>query len=99
MIPVNFNTIATPHIGILRFPSTFSAFANYIGPRLLSRTGEQFFCVDKWSPKGRPLVDILADPGQCLVLSHCTPNLNLHIDHIFYQALILFPNLRIYANA
>jgi len=82
VIPVNFNTIATPHIGIPRFPSTFSAFANYIGPRLLSRTGPQFFCVDRWSPKGRPLLDILADP-----------------DHIFYQALILFPNLRIYANA
>ncbi|KAF9223966.1 DUF676-domain-containing protein [Gyrodon lividus] len=80
--PVNFNTVATPHIGIPRFPSTFSAIANYLGPKLLSRTGEQFFCVDKWSPKGRPLVEVLADP-----------------DHIFYQALLRFPNIRIYANA
>lgn len=73
VIPVNFNTVATPHIGIPRFPSTFSAIANYIGPRFLSRTGEQFFCVDKWSPKGRPLVDILADPGQyvrCMRVPH-----------------------------
>lgn len=64
VMPVNFNTIATPHVGIPRFPSTFSAIASYIGPRLLSRTGEQFFCVDKWSPRGRPLLDVLADPGQ-----------------------------------
>ncbi|KAF8845086.1 DUF676-domain-containing protein [Paxillus ammoniavirescens] len=80
--PVNFNTVATPHIGIPRFASTFSAITSYLGPKLLSRTGEQFFCVDKWSPKGRPLVEVLADP-----------------DHIFYQALLSFPNVRIYANA
>ncbi|KAG1907847.1 putative serine esterase-domain-containing protein [Suillus fuscotomentosus] len=80
--PVNFNTLATPHIGIPRFPSTFSSISAFLGPKLLSRSGEQFFCVDKWSPRGRPLVEVLADP-----------------DRIFYQALILFPNIRIYANA
>ncbi|EIW79386.1 DUF676-domain-containing protein [Coniophora puteana RWD-64-598 SS2] len=80
--PVNFNTIATPHIGIPRFQSTFSSIASFLGPRLLSRTGEQFFGVDKWSPSGRSLLEVLADP-----------------DHIFHQALVLFPNLRIYANA
>lgn len=63
VIPVNFNTVATPHVGIPRLPSTLSTIANYIGPRFLSRTGEQFFCVDKWSPKGRPLLEVLADPG------------------------------------
>jgi hypothetical protein len=82
VVPVNFNTVATPHIGIPRFPSTFSGIASYLGPKLLSRTGEQFFCVDKWSPKGRPLVEVLADP-----------------DRVFYQALLLFPNIRVYANA
>ncbi|KAG1770717.1 putative serine esterase-domain-containing protein [Suillus occidentalis] len=80
--PVNFNTIATPHIGIPRFPSTFSSISSFLGPKLLSRSGEQFFCVDKWSPRGRPLIEVLADP-----------------DRIFYQALLLFPNIRIYANA
>ncbi|KAG1740003.1 putative serine esterase-domain-containing protein [Suillus lakei] len=80
--PVNFNTLATPHIGIPRFPSTFSSISAFLGPKLLSRSGEQFFCVDKWSPRGRPLVEVLADP-----------------DRIFYQALVLFPNIRIYANA
>lgn len=80
--PVNFNTMATPHIGIPKFRSTFSSISAFLGPKLLSRSGEQFFCVDKWSPRGRPLVEVLADP-----------------DHIFYQALLLFPNIRIYANA
>ncbi|KAH7914861.1 putative serine esterase-domain-containing protein [Hygrophoropsis aurantiaca] len=80
--PVNFNTLATPHIGIPRFASTFSSISAYLGPKLLSRSGEQFFCVDKWSPKGRPLVEVLADP-----------------ERVFYQALLLFPNICIYANA
>ncbi|KAJ8589939.1 DUF676-domain-containing protein [Rhizopogon salebrosus TDB-379] len=80
--PVNFTTMATPHIGIPRFPSTFSSISAFLGPKLLSRSGEQFFCVDKWSPRGKPLVEVLADP-----------------DRIFYQALLLFPNITIYANA
>lgn len=80
--PVNFNTLTTPHIGIPRFSSTFSSISAFLGPKLLSRSGEQFFCVDKWSPRGRPLIEVLADP-----------------DRIFYQALLLFPNIRIYANA
>jgi len=67
--PVNFNTVATPHVGIPRLPSTLSAIANYIGPRFLSRTGEQFFCVDTWSPRGRPLLDVLADPSQHIHIS------------------------------
>ena len=61
--PVNFNTFATPHIGLPRYPNFFSALANSLGPRLLSRTGEQFFAVDKWSPSGRPLLAVMADPG------------------------------------
>ena len=61
--PVNFNTIATPHVGLLRFPTMFSRMINTLGPRLLSRTGEQFFASDKWSQRGRPLIEVMADPG------------------------------------
>jgi hypothetical protein len=61
--PVNFNTFATPHIGLPRYPNFFSALANSLGPKLLSRTGEQFFAVDKWSPSGRSLLAVMADPG------------------------------------
>ncbi|KAI0741678.1 DUF676-domain-containing protein [Daedaleopsis nitida] len=80
--PVNFNTIATPHIGLPRYPTVISSIFAYLGPKLLSRTGEQFYVVDKWSQNGRPLLEVMADPNR-----------------IFYQALTLFNQVRIYANA
>ncbi|KAF8882877.1 putative serine esterase-domain-containing protein [Infundibulicybe gibba] len=62
--PVNFNTIATPHIGLPRYPSLLSSVFSSLGPKLLSRTGEQFYCVDKWSATGRPLLEVMADPDR-----------------------------------
>ncbi|KAK0188992.1 DUF676-domain-containing protein [Armillaria mellea] len=62
--PINFNTIATPHVGIPTYPSFVSTLFSTLGPKLLSRTGEQFYCVDKWSSTGRPLLDVMADPDQ-----------------------------------
>ncbi|KAI0272800.1 putative serine esterase-domain-containing protein [Gloeopeniophorella convolvens] len=62
--PVNFNTVATPHLGLLVYPSLLSRFASFIGPKLLSRTGEQFYAVDKWSKTGRPLLMVMADPNR-----------------------------------
>ncbi|KAF5362471.1 hypothetical protein D9756_002304 [Leucocoprinus leucothites] len=62
--PVNFITIATPHIGLLRYPSMISSLINAIGPKLLSKTGEQFYCQDKWSNAGRPLIEVMADPSE-----------------------------------
>ena len=67
--PVNFNTIATPHAGVPRYPSLFSSVSSVLGPKLLSRTGEQFFCTDKWSRKGRPLLVVMADPGEVSILT------------------------------
>lgn len=61
--PVNFNTFATPHIGLPRYPSIMSSLFSSLGPKLLSRTGEQFYCVDRWSATGRPLIEVMADPG------------------------------------
>ncbi|ESK84109.1 lipid particle protein [Moniliophthora roreri MCA 2997] len=60
--PVNFNTIATPHLGLPRYPSILSSLYSTLGPKLLSRTGEQFYCVDKWSNTGKPLLEVMADP-------------------------------------
>ncbi|KAF8311489.1 DUF676-domain-containing protein [Clavulina sp. PMI_390] len=60
--PVNFNTIATPHLGIPRYPGFFSGVASVVGPRFLGRTGQQFYHVDKWSEDGRSLLEIMADP-------------------------------------
>ncbi|KAF4593013.1 hypothetical protein EYR38_008720 [Pleurotus pulmonarius] len=62
--PVNFNTVATPHIGLLRYSSILSSLTSALGSRLLSQTGEQFYCVDKWSSTGRPLLEVLADPNR-----------------------------------
>ena len=81
--PVNFNTIATPHAGLPRYPSFFSSLASLLGPRLLSRTGEQFYCTDKWSPKGRPLLVVMADPGElrCYLASHFITHLTFQIEY------------------
>ncbi|KII87708.1 hypothetical protein PLICRDRAFT_42219 [Plicaturopsis crispa FD-325 SS-3] len=62
--PINFNTFATPHIGLPRYSSVLSSLFHTLGPKLLSRTGEQFYCVDKWSANGRPLLEVMADPDR-----------------------------------
>jgi hypothetical protein len=62
--PVNFNAIATPHIGLPRYSSLFSMLSSRLGPTLLSRTGEQFYSVDKWSSTGQPLLEVMADPDR-----------------------------------
>jgi hypothetical protein len=60
--PVNFCTLATPHLGIPSAPTLWSAFRTVVGSKLLSRTGEQFYCVDQWSDTGKPLLEVMADP-------------------------------------
>ncbi|KAG6914058.1 hypothetical protein DXG01_002735 [Tephrocybe rancida] len=64
IVPVNFNTVATPHIGLPRYPSFLSAVTSSLGPKLLSRTGEQFYLADKWSSSGRALIEVMADPDR-----------------------------------
>lgn len=44
--PVNFYTFATPHLGIPPASNSFGRFANYIGGRMLSRTGRQLYALD-----------------------------------------------------
>ncbi|KAF5393582.1 hypothetical protein D9757_000390 [Collybiopsis confluens] len=63
MIPVNFLTIATPHLGLIKYDTLLSSITHKLGPRFLSRTGEQFYCVDKWGKTGRPILDIMSDPS------------------------------------
>ncbi|KAK0539744.1 hypothetical protein OC835_001006 [Tilletia horrida] len=45
-VPVQFVTLATPHLGMLPPTSGFRAFMAYVGARSLSRTGEQLFLRD-----------------------------------------------------
>ena len=60
--PVNFNTAATPHIGLPRYRTVISGLFAFFGPRLLSRTGEQFYAV-------RPALVAPAEHGSYEVLS------------------------------
>ncbi|KAJ3884652.1 DUF676-domain-containing protein [Lentinula edodes] len=83
MTPMNFNTIATPHLGLIRYSTLFSSLAHRLGPKLLSRTGEQFYLRDNWAA-ARPLLDIMSDPSPSLP---------------FYRSLTLFKQVRIFANA
>ncbi|KXN87448.1 hypothetical protein AN958_08879 [Leucoagaricus sp. SymC.cos] len=62
--PINFVTIATPHLGLLNYPSMVSSLMSTFVPKLLSRTGEQFYCLDTWSNTGRPLIEVMADPNE-----------------------------------
>ncbi|KAH9039344.1 DUF676-domain-containing protein [Lactarius pseudohatsudake] len=61
--PVNFNTIATPHIGLLEYPSLRSRLSSIVVPRFFSRTGKQFYAVDRWSNTGKSLLEIMTDPA------------------------------------
>jgi len=61
--PVHFVTFATPHLGIVRYPTLFSRLSRLIGSNLLSRTGEQFFAADDYAGTGRPLLSIMSDKG------------------------------------
>ncbi|KZT55843.1 DUF676-domain-containing protein [Calocera cornea HHB12733] len=60
--PSAFYTFAAPHIGLPRYPSFYSSLTYTLGPRWLSRTGEQFYAIDSWGSTGRPLLEIMADP-------------------------------------
>lgn len=66
--PVNFTTVATLHIGLVRYPTFRSSLFAYLGPRLLSRTGKQFYTEDQWSANGRPLLEVMTDPGMTFIL-------------------------------
>ncbi|THH03474.1 hypothetical protein EW145_g6225 [Phellinidium pouzarii] len=59
--PVNFTTFATPHIGLLRTSSVWSSLFAVLGPKLLSRTGEQFYAVDMWGSSERSLLEVMAN--------------------------------------
>lgn len=61
----NFTTFASPALGVPRFPGLLSGTMNFLGARLLSSTGEQLYVSDDFL-NGKPLLEILAQPGQYL---------------------------------
>lgn len=63
--PVNYTSIATPHLGLPKYDTFFGKLSRTLGPKLLSRTGTQFFATDAWGPRSRPLVEVMADTSRC----------------------------------
>lgn len=77
-----------------------------IGKNLFSRSGKQLFCLDRdLTEDGRPILEVLADPGESIEGSRSwgedgesnTDNGTMP-EHIFLQALKLFPRIQIVAN-
>lgn len=82
MQPMNFNTFATPHIGI-RTPllGWQNDVWNTWGARTLSVSGNQMWTIDNFRDTGRPLLAVMADP-----------------ESTFIHALKLFKRRSLYAN-
>ncbi|THU89916.1 DUF676-domain-containing protein [Dendrothele bispora CBS 962.96] len=81
--PMNFVTIATPHIGIPRTDrSLFSRLAKVVGSHLLGNTGQQLYGIDNWAGTGRAWLEVASDRS-------C----------VFWNALNAFHRIDIYANA
>lgn len=83
--PVNFATIATPNIGLLRYNTLLSTVTNTFGPTFLSRTGKHFYAkdADEWGAgEGKPLLEVMSEKGS-----------------VFYDALTKFQHVTFAANA
>jgi hypothetical protein len=61
--PAAFATIATPHLGVLKYGSWQSQWVHALGQRLFSRTGQQLYCLDG-TLSGSPLLATMAHPGK-----------------------------------
>nr|ODN96630.1 lipid particle protein [Cryptococcus depauperatus CBS 7855] len=81
--PVSFATLSTPHYGIPKYNTFLSTVLCWLGARIMSRSGEQLYVVDMYSPEDpRPLLEIMADPRS-----------------VFFQGLEKFERLSIFASA
>jgi hypothetical protein len=60
--PAAFTTIATPHLGVLKYGSWQSQWIHALGKRLFSRTGQQLYCLD--TDRGTPFLAVMAHPGE-----------------------------------
>ncbi|KIR70329.1 hypothetical protein CNBG_10107 [Cryptococcus deuterogattii R265] len=81
--PVAFSTLSSPHYGIPRYNTLLSTILCWLGARIMSRSGEQLYVVDKYSDDDpRPLLEIMADPRS-----------------VFYHGLETFERLSLFAAA
>jgi hypothetical protein len=91
----HFATFATPHIGVPPANGMFGRLANYIGGRLLSRTGEQLYLLDSGWESDDDLHQHKTSSNLKvgLIESMARP------DSIFIRALNRFDKITLYANA
>ncbi|KAF5356619.1 hypothetical protein D9758_008201 [Tetrapyrgos nigripes] len=61
--PLNFVTIATPHLGMPRVHTLFGRISRSLGRFMLGNTGRQLFALDDWGGTGRPWLEVAADKG------------------------------------
>nr|KIR83289.1 lipid particle protein [Cryptococcus tetragattii IND107] len=81
--PVAFSTLASPHYGIPRYNTLLSTVLCWLGARIMSRSGEQLYVVDRYADDDpRPLLEIMADPRS-----------------VFYHGLEMFERLSLFAAA
>ncbi|WVW79800.1 hypothetical protein I302_101770 [Kwoniella bestiolae CBS 10118] len=80
--PISFSTAATPHLGVLKYGTLANTVVHTVGRQLFSRSGRQIYCLDKEPEWG----------GRGLLELMSDP------DHVFIQALKLFPKVMIIAN-
>jgi hypothetical protein len=93
--PVSFSTLATPHLGILKYKNHFWQWvAVKYGHRLLGRSGDQLYYWDRFDDEEgdideqgrkrdrRPLLEVMADPSG-----------------LFIKAINRFERISIFANA
>jgi hypothetical protein len=69
--PINFTTLASPHVGIMKYRGRFWQWvAVQWGYSLLGRTGDQLYTWDKYSAQDdRPLLEVMSDKGKrCICL-------------------------------
>ncbi|PLW38079.1 hypothetical protein PCASD_11801 [Puccinia coronata f. sp. avenae] len=97
--PINFNTFASPWIGMPKYRGVLSSTIHFFGSRLLSRTGNQLYLTDKYhrlptnpstSNKPNNKHSKKKFPLLCFLA---------HPETSFHKALANFKVVRIYANA
>ncbi|KAG0144066.1 hypothetical protein CROQUDRAFT_660414 [Cronartium quercuum f. sp. fusiforme G11] len=88
--PVNFATFASPWVGIPHLSGFVGSTVHFFGSRSLSRTGSQLYLADRYHTYPNAPAHAQKYPLVALLA---------HPDTSFYKALLLFKQLRIYANA
>jgi hypothetical protein len=93
-----FATFATPHIGVPPASGLFGKAANYIGGRLLSRTGRQLYLLDSGWESDEDHRQMRSSSSSSLAKVGLIESMS-RPESTFIKALNRFNNITLYANA